>query len=62
MFARAVREEGMGRIYYLIVEKPKTVLLLLLLLTGFLSAHAIHLRIDSSADHLLATDNPNKTY
>ncbi|MBI3756389.1 MAG: MMPL family transporter [Deltaproteobacteria bacterium] len=52
----------MGRIYHLIVEKPKTVLLLLLLLTSLLSAYAVHIRIDSSAEHLLATDDPNKKY
>ena len=57
VYQRAACEEGMGRIYYLIVEKPKTVLFLLLLLTSFLSAYAIYIRIDSSAEHLLATDD-----
>lgn len=52
----------MERIYHLIVYKPKTVLLALLLLTGFLGSHALHIRIDSSAEHLLATDDPNKKY
>src|ERR1043166_4974778 len=54
--------EGMERISFLIVNKPKTVLLLLFLLTGFLSSYAVHFRIDSSSEHLLATDDPKKKY
>lgn len=52
----------MEPIYRLIVRKPKSLLLALLLLTIYLGYHAWHLRIDSSAEHLLATDDPNKTY
>jgi len=52
----------MERIYRLIVYRPKSVLFVLLLLTSFLGLHALHLRIDSSAEHLLATDDPNKQY
>ncbi len=54
--------EGMERISFLIVNKPKTILFLLFLLTGFLSFHAVHFRIDSSSEHLLATDDPKKKY
>jgi hypothetical protein len=52
----------MERIYHLIVNRPKTVLCALLLLTGFLGSYAWSIRIDSSAEHLLATDDPNKQY
>jgi len=52
----------MKRVYPLIVHRPRLVLLFILLLTSFLGYHARHLRIDSSAEHLLATDDPNKRY
>ena len=52
----------MKRIYQFIVHWPKLILLLALSLTGFLGYHARQLRIDSSAEHLLATDDPNKKY
>jgi len=52
----------MERIYHLIVYWPKLVLLLILALTGFLGAHAFSLRIDSSVENLLATNDPNKQY
>ena len=52
----------MQRIFRLIVNKPQLVLLLLVLLTVFFGVHARHLRIDSSVEHLLATNDPNKAY
>jgi predicted RND superfamily exporter protein/CRP-like cAMP-binding protein len=52
----------MKRFFHLIVQWPKLTLLLSLLLTGFLGYHARQFRIDSSVEHLLATDDPNKKY
>ncbi len=52
----------MERMYHFIVYQPKSVLVMLLLVTGFLGAYAVHLQIDSSAEHLLATNDPNKQY
>lgn len=52
----------MKQLYHLIVRWPKLTLLLILVLTGFLGVYARHLRIDSSVEHLLATDDPNKKY
>jgi predicted RND superfamily exporter protein len=52
----------MERIYRLIIGRPKTVLFILILLTGFLGSYALFIRIDSSVEHLLATDDPNKKY
>jgi uncharacterized protein len=52
----------MKQFYHLIVHWPKIVLLLILAFTGFLGTHAVRLRIDSSVEHLLATDDPNKKY
>jgi predicted RND superfamily exporter protein/CRP-like cAMP-binding protein len=52
----------MKQLFHLIVQWPKLTLLLSLLLTGFLGYHARQFRIDSSVEHLLATDDPNKKY
>jgi predicted RND superfamily exporter protein len=52
----------MERIYYFIVHRPKTVLLFILLLTGFLAYHAQHIRLDSSVESLLPQDDPEKRY
>ena len=52
----------MQRIFRLIVDKPQFVLLLLVLLTAFFGFHARHLRIDSSVEHLLASNDPNRAY
>src|SRR5215510_15162657 len=52
----------MKRLYHLIIHWPKIVLLLILAFTGFLGTYAVHLRIDSSVEHLLATNDPNKQY
>ena len=52
----------MEQLSHLIVSRPKSVLTALLLLTGFFGMYALQLRIDSSAEQLLATDDPNKHY
>src|SRR3989441_4882602 len=52
----------MERVYHLIVYKPKSVLFLILLLTGFLAYHARHIRLDSSVDSLLHKEDPEKHY
>ncbi|HEV8712116.1 MAG TPA: MMPL family transporter [Candidatus Binatia bacterium] len=52
----------MQRVSYLIVHRPKTILFLLLLLTGFFAYHARHIHLDSSVDSLLAKDDPEKGY
>jgi len=38
----------MERAYHLIVHRPKTILFLIILLTGFFASHARHIRVDSS--------------
>jgi uncharacterized protein len=52
----------MTRFYHLIVHWPKLTLLLALLLTGLFGYYARQFRIDSSVEHLLATNDPNKKY
>jgi hypothetical protein len=52
----------MTRFNHLIVEWPKLVLLLAVLLTGLLGYEAWHLRIDSSADNLYSQNDPNKEF
>jgi len=52
----------MQRVYHFIVYQPRVVLVLVLLLTGFFGYHARQLHIDSAVEHLLASDDPNKTY
>jgi predicted RND superfamily exporter protein len=52
----------MQRLYDLIVYRPKSVLLLIFLLTGFFATHAWHIRLDSSVDSLLPRNDPEKTY
>ena len=52
----------MAQLYHLIIHWPKIVLLLILAFTGFLGTYAVRLRIDSSVEHLLATNDPNKKY
>ncbi len=46
----------------LIVYRPKTILFLILLLTGFFADHARHIHLDSSVDSLLPKDDPEKGY
>ncbi|MGE0683745.1 MAG: MMPL family transporter [Candidatus Binatia bacterium] len=52
----------MQRLYDLIVHRPKSVLLLILLLTGFFANHAQQIRLDSSIESLLPRNDPEKTY
>ncbi len=46
----------------LIVYRPKTILFLILLLTGFFADHARHIHLDSSVDSLLPKDDAEKGY
>lgn len=52
----------MERIYHLIVHRPKSILFLIFLLTGFFAYHARHIRIDSSVESLLPQDDPENRY
>ena len=52
----------MERVYHLIVHRPKIILFLILLLTGFFAYHAQHIRLDSSVESLLPQDDPEKQY
>jgi len=52
----------MEQVYHLVVYKPKSVLFLILLLTGFFAYHARHIRLDSSVDGLLPKEDPEKHY
>ena len=52
----------MQRVSYLIVHRPKTIVFLILLLTGFFAYHVQHIHLDSSVDSLLARDDPEKGY
>ena len=52
----------MQRVSHLIVHKPKAILFLILLLTGFFAYHARNIRLDSSVDSLLATNDPEREY
>jgi uncharacterized protein len=46
----------------LIIYRPKIILFLILLLTGFFAYHARYIRLDSSVDSLLPKDDPEKGY
>src|SRR5262245_27211042 len=52
----------MERVYSFIVDSPKIVLFLLLLMTGFFTYHARTMRLDSSVDSLLPKGDPEKQY
>lgn len=52
----------MERIFCFIVDRPKSVLLLLLLLTGFFAYHARAIRLDGSVNSLLPRNDPEKRY
>src|SRR5262245_28512604 len=54
--------EVMERISHFIVHRPKSILLVLVLLTPFFAFHARRIRIDSSVEYLLATHDPNQQY
>ena len=52
----------MERLYRLIVYRPKSVLFVLLLATGFFAYHAQHIRLDSSVESLLPDNDPENQY
>src|SRR5262245_59255372 len=52
----------MERIYRLIIHRPKSILLVILLITGFFAYHARHIRLDSSVESLLPQDDPENQY
>ena len=52
----------MERLYLLVVNRPKTLLLLLFLLTCVLGVYAKDIRLDSSVESLLSQDNPDSQY
>ncbi len=52
----------MERVYHLIVQRPKSILLFILLLTVFLGYHAGHIRLDSSVESLLPQGSPENQY
>lgn len=52
----------MERVYDLIIHRPKSILLLIFLLTGFFANHARHIHLDSSVESLLPKDDPEKSY
>ncbi|NOT55986.1 MAG: MMPL family transporter, partial [Deltaproteobacteria bacterium] len=52
----------MERWYRFIIHRPRFVLLLILLLTGFFAFHARHIQIDSSLDSLLPDNDPERQY
>ncbi len=52
----------MERLYLLVVNRPKTLLLLLFLLTCVLGVFAKDIRLDSSVESLLSHDNPDSQY
>jgi len=49
-------------LYRLIVHRPKLILIVILLLTGFFASHARHIRIDSSVESLLPESDPESQY
>lgn len=52
----------MERLYLLVVNRPKTLLLLLFLLTCVFGVYAKDIRLDSSVESLLSQDNPDSQY
>ena len=50
----------MQRVSHLIIYRPKAILFLILLLTGFFAYHARNIRLDSSVDSLLPKNDPEK--
>jgi predicted RND superfamily exporter protein len=52
----------MTRVYNLIVHRPKSILIVVLLLTGFFAYHAQHIRLDSSVESLLPKGDTEKAY
>lgn len=52
----------MERLWALIVSRPRSLLCLLLVLTGFFALQARHIHLDSSLERLLPRDDPEKQY
>ena len=52
----------MDPLYRLVVHRPGTVLVLILLVTAFLGYHARSIQLDSSVESLLPRDDPEKAY
>ena len=52
----------MTRVYDLIFHRPKSILFLIFLLTGFFAYHAQHIRLDSSVESLLPKGDAEKAY
>ena len=52
----------MERLYLLVVNRPKTLLLLLFLLTCVFGVYAKDIRLDSSVESLLSQNNPDSQY
>ncbi|MGH7838737.1 MAG: efflux RND transporter permease subunit, partial [Candidatus Binataceae bacterium] len=52
----------MQRFNQLVVQRPKLILCLALLLTAFLGYHAWHLHIDSAVENLYDQNDPNKRF
>ena len=52
----------MERVYHLIVHRPKSVLLFIVLLTSFFASHAQHIHVNSSVESLLSPDDPEQQY
>src|SRR5262249_15887173 len=49
-------------VYNLITHRPKSILFIIFLLTGFFAFHARHIRLDSSVESLLPKDDAEKAY
>ena len=52
----------MERLYLLVVNRPRTLLTLLFLLTCVFGVYAKDIRLDSSVESLLSQDNPDSRY
>jgi hydrophobe/amphiphile efflux-3 (HAE3) family protein len=52
----------MERWYRFIIHRPRLILLLIFLITGFFAFHARHIQIDSSLDSLLPDNDPERQY
>jgi predicted RND superfamily exporter protein len=52
----------MTRLYALILHRPKSILILIFLLTAFFAYHAQYVRLDSSVESLLPKGDAEKAY
>ena len=52
----------MKRVYNLIIHRPKSILIVIALLTVFFAYHAQHIRLDSSVESLLPKGDTEKAY